>query len=1204
LQVKIISLIKSRIIISAMGLILAAGLARAQVVGYDFLPSSNGPAAGGNILLITNCNSDIGSGHITNAVFYNYDQMTGTTNILGQGLRWVRLIVPAHTAGAVNIEVQDSISGVTNLAYPSYTYNPAGQIGDWVPGPCGWTNLGAGMLDEDSSIVYALALGTNGELYAGGIFTNAGGVTASNVAKWNGTAWTNLGDGVAGTALPAVRALALGTNGELYAGGTFASADGIAATNIAKWTGTAWTNLGSGMGDTVRALALGTNGELYAAGEFTNAGEVALNYVAKWTGTAWTNLGSGMDNTVRALALGTNGELYAGGYFTSAGGVDASCVAKWTGTAWTNIGPDTFCGSVFALAPGTNRELYAGGSVTIAGVGEASATNIVKWTGTAWTNLGAGIDDTVYSLALGTNNELYAGGYFTSAGEVAATNIAKWTGTAWTTLNSAMDDTVYALAYRTNGDLYAAGCFTTVGGMSASHIAKWGPTLILGSGGVTPVSGSCAGGYQVTISGANLGSDNDITNVSLCNVSAAIVSQSGTQIVVTAGAAGSAGIGAVRVYSASRGETVKSNAFTYTGVDQTITFGAIADQSVTNRLTLSATASSGLPVIFTVGSGPASINSNVATFNATGMVSIVASQPGDTNWNPAPNVTQAFNVVSGVMPTPAGVAATEGTYTNHIRITWQGVPGATGYYIYRNTANNSATATLIASISATQDTGGQLAALNLESSVYYYDDYTINPINAYYYWVQAKSGSAISSLSYVGVGYAMLGPSDASGTADIAVSDFIFLPVNITNASNPGTASCWVQNYGPDNLSTSSVRFDFYMTNGVWIGGVEQTLTLGAGAEQLVIFKSTEKQGISIRGDLSGVYRPEIKIRHLARLYDPNMANNTGSAAGPVTVKAWGVNSPGRSLNDYDGDGKADGCLYQSTLGRWYAELSGMRYSAAVDIGDVGMWWTPVSGDYDGDGLSDVAAYDRFSGQWLIRFSSSGQVVACLFGGPDFTTVTGDIDGDAKTDPAVYREADGYWVGAASSRGYISCHTSLGETGYQPVMADYDGDGLADPAVYDRESGLWVIGLSSVGYQLLAGIFGGSGYLPVSADYDGDGLADPAVYAPDTAYWHVLMSGSLATQGTHTYWRGPAGNINGLPVPADYDGDGKADLAVYLPATPATLSRSDCGQAVPSAQPMQAGHQDIGIWELFLSTQGYQLCRGIFGGPEYQPVTE
>ncbi|NCD26322.1 MAG: DUF1573 domain-containing protein, partial [Deltaproteobacteria bacterium] len=84
---------------------------------------------------------------------------------------------------------------------------------------------------------------------------------------------------------------------------------------------------------------------------------------------------------------------------------------------------------------------------------------------------------------------------------------------------------------------------------------------------ITPSSGSSAGGYQVTISGVNLGDGTDITNVTLCGIDATtIVSQSSTQVVVVAGSSSGALVGAVRVYSTSYGETVKADAFSYYGI--------------------------------------------------------------------------------------------------------------------------------------------------------------------------------------------------------------------------------------------------------------------------------------------------------------------------------------------------------------------------------------------------------------------------------------------------------------------------------------------------------------------------------------------------------------------------------------------------------------------------------------------------------------
>ncbi len=91
-----------------------------------------------------------------------------------------------------------------------------------------------------------------------------------------------------------------------------------------------------GVNGVVRAAAVGPNGEIYVGGDFTMAINSSGNYfpanhVARWDGSGWSALGSGVDNTVTALAVTPQGELFVGGYFTSAGAASANHVAKWNG---------------------------------------------------------------------------------------------------------------------------------------------------------------------------------------------------------------------------------------------------------------------------------------------------------------------------------------------------------------------------------------------------------------------------------------------------------------------------------------------------------------------------------------------------------------------------------------------------------------------------------------------------------------------------------------------------------------------------------------------------------------------------------------------------------------------------------------------------------------------------------------------------------
>ncbi len=109
--------------------------------------------------------------------------------------------------------------------------------------------------------------------------------------------------------------------------------------------------------------------------------------------------------------------------------------------------------------------------------------------------------------------------------------------------------------------------------------------------------------------------------------------------------------------------SVQSVALSGTGTQsqqqaQSITFGPLASQTYgALPFGLSATASSGLPVSFSVISGPASLSGNTLTITGAGVVTIEADQSGNNQWLPAPPVQQTFSVSPAVLTVTANNAS-------------------------------------------------------------------------------------------------------------------------------------------------------------------------------------------------------------------------------------------------------------------------------------------------------------------------------------------------------------------------------------------------------------------------------------------------------------------------------------------------------------------------------------------------------------------
>lgn len=317
-----------------------------------------------------------------------------------------------------------------------------------------------------SGSVLAIAAMPNGDVVAAGSFEFAGGGQVNNIARWDGTAWQSMGGGMAASSGASVHALLPMPDGTLIAAGIFSTAGASSISNVARWNGSSWLPMGSGLPYYPSMLVRTPDGTIVAAGLFTGG-------VAMYTGSQWNVFGPG-EGLITALSGTRNGHLLAARAFTS-GSTRVGEVLRWNGGAWVPVGPTFSEGSggdasITSIVELPNDELVAAGRFTSAG------SNIARWNGVSWSPLGGGTNVGINALASLPDGSIVAGGVFSSAGGVNARGIARWNGLAWSPLGigvAGANPFVFSLAALSTGEVIAGGQFSTAGGLAADRIAKF-----------------------------------------------------------------------------------------------------------------------------------------------------------------------------------------------------------------------------------------------------------------------------------------------------------------------------------------------------------------------------------------------------------------------------------------------------------------------------------------------------------------------------------------------------------------------------------------------------------------------------------------------------------------------------------------------------------------------------------------------------------
>ncbi len=348
----------------------------------------------------------------------------------------------------------------------------------------GWFELGTGdrALKANQPIL-TLCSDSCGNIYAAGSFNDTHtGFGKYYVARWDAMLhyWSQVGIGSnALNANDMISSICIDKYGNVYAAGSFTedSTSSSGYMYVAKWDGTIWSELGTGINalkahGPINSICVDDSGNVYAAGNFRNSyGE---SYVAKWNGAHWNELAGLHANLfINSICVDHSLNIYAAGTFSDTGG--HKYVAKWANSlsAWTELGSGfDSVGTIIDIAAvivDSMNNVFA--AVNFGHVYTSiTRSNVFAWDGTSWSMAGGvanalNANNNIFTLEGGDNNFIYAAGQFTNS--VNRQYVAKydkasklWSELGMTSNSLDANSVVIALCTDKYNNVFAAGDFS------------------------------------------------------------------------------------------------------------------------------------------------------------------------------------------------------------------------------------------------------------------------------------------------------------------------------------------------------------------------------------------------------------------------------------------------------------------------------------------------------------------------------------------------------------------------------------------------------------------------------------------------------------------------------------------------------------------------------------------------------------------------
>ncbi len=268
--------------------------------------------------------------------------------------------------------------------------------------------------------VSALAI-YDGALIAAGVFSRVGGAVVNSIARWDGTSWTGLGSGLERDWSRATVTAMLVHAGSLVVFGDFSSAGGVVVGNVAVWNGSYWSQLGS--------LPGGANMAATFEGDLVAAVQCGLH---RWDGNTWSFLArfdhDGSPCVTSVIAFGS--ELVAGGHFKRVDAVNARNIARWDGSAWRPMGPEWRMEQIGSLTEHAGS-LIATGQLTDP---DGERHLMALWTGSSWTPFPAQPSASSQFVRAWAS----AGRLFVAGSSLGVPFFSRWNGDSWDDMSTGL----------------------------------------------------------------------------------------------------------------------------------------------------------------------------------------------------------------------------------------------------------------------------------------------------------------------------------------------------------------------------------------------------------------------------------------------------------------------------------------------------------------------------------------------------------------------------------------------------------------------------------------------------------------------------------------------------------------------------------------------------------------------------------------------